>query len=175
MTLLLKPGTSVDVQAATDAEVETLRSTADGLFFQQACVTGAMTVKQDRKGPGVLVLDVGAGISTSGPAPEEWLPADLHTQCEPDVVGANVKGHPVQANVGEAVVHGIQGNAIFQVIVAADGSVEKLRLLKSLDEKHGADRAAEKAIRATTFEPATKAGLPVRFMMLYVFQLLPPR
>ncbi len=94
--------------------------------------------------------------------------------CEADVVGAKVKGHGVQSNVGEAAVHGVQGNALFQVIVAADGSVEKLRLLKSLDAKHGADRAAEKMIRATTFEPATKAGLPVRFMMLYVFQLLPP-
>jgi TonB family protein len=171
LTLLIQPGIAVEVEAKTDADAAALRSAAGGLFLQQACVMGRQTAKQDRERAGRVVMDGTAGISANGPGPADWSPTDLHTQCEADLVPGRPKTHKVAADFHEALQNGIQGKVIFQIIVAADGTVENIRLVKSLDAYYGADRKAADFIRGTTFEPGTKAGVPVRFTMLFVFQV----
>jgi len=171
VTLLVQPGIAVDVEASTEPDAATLRAEAPGLFFQQACVTGRQTAKQNRERAARVVMDGTAGISARGPGPADWSPTDLHTQCEADLVPGKAKTHRMPADFHEAVQNGIQGKVILQIIVAADGTVENVRVVKSLDAYYGADRKAADYIRGTTFEPGTKAGVPVRFTMLTVFQV----
>ena len=118
------------------------------------------TAKQSRERAAKIVMDGTAGITANGPEPAGWSPTNLHTQCEADFVPGRPKTHKVPADFHEALQNGIQGKVIFQIIVAADGTVENMRLVKSLDAYYGADRKAADYIRGTTFEPGTKAGVP---------------
>ena len=62
LTLLVQPGISVDISAKTEDAADKLRSIARGLFFQQACVTGRLTARQD----GSLSSAVAAGRRRHG-------------------------------------------------------------------------------------------------------------
>jgi TonB family protein len=171
MTLLVQPGIAVDVEATTEADAQTLRSAAWTFFLQRACVTGTLTAKQNQRRAGQLVVDATAVVAANGPGPADWPATDLHSSCEADIIGPRLKSRPPQPPPHEALVNGVQGTAIFQIIVAADGTVENLRLVKSLDVIYGTDRFAAAFVGGMTFEPATKSGVPVRFSMLYTYSL----
>ena len=65
----------------------------------------------------------------------------------------------------------VQGIVIFQALIAADGSLENLRLVKSADGTYGLDREAAETVRAWTFEPATRNGfVPIRSTLLLTVQ-----
>ena len=55
----------------------------------------------------------------------------------------------------------IQGEVELQVVVAADGSVSRARVINSLDKIFGLDEAGVAAVKQWTFEPGKLDGMPV--------------
>ena len=56
---------------------------------------------------------------------------------------------------------GITGSVTMDCVVRPDGSVGKVKVLKSLDAKHGFDQAAMDAMKQWRFNPGLKGGKPV--------------
>ena len=63
----------------------------------------------------------------------------------------------------------IEGTVELQAVVGADGKVDRVRVVKSLDKEFGLDEEALRTARAWTFEPGTLNGTPVP--VLVVIQL----
>ncbi len=169
--LLVQPGISVDVSAKTEDEAARLRPAARSLFFQQACVSGKLTARQDSMRPAQLLLDEPAAIAPNGPGPADWPVDGLDTSCDAGVTMAKAKNpRPALKYPPEAMARKVQGIAIFQALIAADGSLENLRLVKSADAQYGLDHEAAENMRRWTFEPATKNGVPIRSTLLLTTQ-----
>jgi TonB family protein len=62
---------------------------------------------------------------------------------------------------GEAMRAKIQGKVTLEVLVQADGSVDDVRIVKSLDPTFGLDLQAITAAKAWRFSPGTRGGEPV--------------
>jgi TonB family protein len=55
----------------------------------------------------------------------------------------------------------IQGDVELDVVIDTDGTVDSVRVVRSLDSKHGLDRQAVEAASHWVFEPARQSGQPV--------------
>ena len=55
----------------------------------------------------------------------------------------------------------IQGEVLLQAVVQPDGRVGDVRILRSLDPKHGLDDQAVRTVRQWEFQPGTRQGEPV--------------
>jgi TonB family protein len=55
----------------------------------------------------------------------------------------------------------IEGTVWIEAVVQRDGAVTDLKIIRSLDPKHGLDRQALRAASEWRFSPATKDGQPV--------------
>jgi TonB family protein len=161
MMLLVQPGISVEVWTKAEDTAAKLRATANGLFFQQACVTGRLSAKQNGASPAQLLLDDDATVSPHGPGPADWPADGLDTTCETGKSGPKVK-NPRRAPKypPEAMKRHIQSTVIFQALIGADGALENLRLVKSADPQYGLDHEAAETARSWTFEPAMKKRRP---------------
>jgi periplasmic protein TonB len=62
----------------------------------------------------------------------------------------------------EAMRARIEGVVELEIIVHADGTVGRIRLVRSLDARFGLDAEAIKAVRGWRFDPARYAGTPVQ-------------
>jgi len=62
--------------------------------------------------------------------------------------------------MSEALQNGIQGTVVLEVIVAGNGCVSHIRVIRSLD-RGGLDEAAVAAVAQWRFEPGRLAGAPV--------------
>ena len=70
----------------------------------------------------------------------------------------------------EARAAKIAGEVRLRVVVEADGSVDRVSVVKSLDKKYGLDDEAIKAARQWRFEPARKDDKPVAVMVSIVME-----
>jgi protein TonB len=61
----------------------------------------------------------------------------------------------------EAMHAKIQGRVLLEALVLPDGTVGDVRVARSLDAVFGLDKEAIKAVKAWTFAPATRAGMPI--------------
>jgi TonB family protein len=79
----------------------------------------------------------------------------------------------------EALAAKISGEVEVSGVVEPDGSLDQIRIAKSLDTVHGLDQAALDAAKKWRFTPGTKDGkpVPVRVTLLLEFRLrdLPPK
>ena len=118
-----------------------------------------------------MLLDDAATVSADGPGPADWPTNGLDNTCDDGVTQAKAK-NPRRAvrYPPEAMKRHVQGIVIFQALIAADGSLENLRLVKSADGTYGLDREAAETVRAWTFEPATRNGVPIRSTLLLTVQ-----
>lgn len=55
----------------------------------------------------------------------------------------------------------IQGTVLLQAVVEPDGTVDRIRVLRSLDRDYGLDNEAMKAASKWRFAPGTRMGVPV--------------
>ena len=55
----------------------------------------------------------------------------------------------------------IQGNVMLEAVVKEDGTVGDVRVVKSLDTRHGLDEEAVKAMKEWRFKPGSKEGKAV--------------
>jgi periplasmic protein TonB len=60
-----------------------------------------------------------------------------------------------------ALMAGIEGDVLLEVVVLADGKVGDVRVTKSLDSEYGLDRQAVEATKQWEFRPGVKDGKPV--------------
>jgi TonB family protein len=63
----------------------------------------------------------------------------------------------------------IQGEFTLEGIVQTDGTVESIKVRRSLDTLHGLDDQAINALRQWTFKPGTKDGKPVAVLLTFHF------
>jgi TonB family protein len=166
LMLLVQPGVTVDVDAASPEQAEALAPRAASLIFSNACVTGKLVGKLNEKE--LARLQLGSGdIVGSGVASPDWSPGAVHNPCETQFSMPTVLGQaPRPSYTADAMTQKIQGRALVQVIVGTDGRVEQARLLKTLDAKYGLDEEALKCARRWTFKPATNDGVPVRMAIV---------
>ena len=61
----------------------------------------------------------------------------------------------------EAMDQRIEGEVHLSAVVEPDGRVDRIRVVQSLDSKHGLDEAAVEATKKWAFAPCTKDGKPV--------------
>ena len=95
------------------------------------------------------------------PAAAQSLPSGVYRAGDdgvtfPRVVRQVAPGYPI-----EAMRAGVHGVVKLEAIVGADGSVQDVRVVHSLDRIHGLDAEAVKAARAWRFEAGLKDGTPV--------------
>jgi TonB family protein len=55
----------------------------------------------------------------------------------------------------------IAGEVQLQIVVGSDGTVERVRVVRSLDKTYGLDASAIDAVRQWKFQPGTLDGVPV--------------
>ena len=103
----------------------------------------------------VLLLAVGR------PAGAQSLPSGVYRAGDDGVtfprgVRQDAPDYPI-----EAMRAGVHGVVLLEAIVGADGSVQDVRVVRSLDRIHGLDAEAVRAAKAWRFEPGLKDGTPV--------------
>ena len=105
----------------------------------------------------VLALLLAAGR----PAGAQSLPCGVYRAGDdgvtfPHAVRQVVPDYPI-----EAMRAGVHGVVLLEAIVGADGSVQDVRVVRSLDRIHGLDAEAVRAAQAWRFEAGLKDGTPV--------------
>jgi periplasmic protein TonB len=60
----------------------------------------------------------------------------------------------------------VQGTVEVQAVVNPDGSVSRVQIVRSLDDRFGLDEEAMKAVRQWRFRPGVKGGKPVPVMVV---------
>ena len=84
------------------------------------------------------------------------LPANM-----PYVEMPKLKSVPPPFFPADAMKAGLQGRVDVEVVVAADGTVARARVKRSLDKKYGLDEQAIFAASRAIFEPGTAQGKPI--------------
>ncbi len=103
------------------------------------------------------------GPRKTGPAPRRSDSKDPDEECQeeaqkPVLVSTSPSLTDVYTS-SPARGSGIEGKALFRIVVGADGSVMKVEVLKGLDP--GLDAACVAAIEKWRFKPGTRCGKPV--------------
>ena len=70
----------------------------------------------------------------------------------------------------EAMVTKITGAVVLEAVVRADGSVGAVRVVKSLDARHGLDRAAIEAAKQWVFKPGIRRDQPVDVIVTLILE-----
>lgn len=66
----------------------------------------------------------------------------------------------------QALLRRVQGEVTLRALVRADGTVEDIRVIRSLDKNEfGLDEQAVAALRESTFQPGTRDGRPVNVLV----------
>lgn len=68
----------------------------------------------------------------------------------------------------EAMRAKVQGSVTLEAVIAADGTVRDVRVVRSLDRVHGLDEEALRTARQWRFRPAMYQGKPVAYVVLIV-------
>lgn len=107
-------------------------------------------------------IGVGAGTG-SGPMPRQEMDAQWTDAYRP---GSGVLlPRPLREvkprYTADAMRNKIQGAVLMECVVETDGTVRRLRVVRSLDKLFGLDEEAVKATRQWRFQPGTKDGRPV--------------
>ena len=95
------------------------------------------------------------------PAAAQSLPSGVYRAGDDGVTlpRAVLQVAPVYPN--EAMRAGVHGVVQLEAIVGADGGVQDVRVIHSLDRLHGLDAEAVRAAKAWRFEAGLKDGTPV--------------
>jgi TonB family protein len=114
-----------------------------------------------------LLLVVLAPLLVAGPAAPQSLPSGVYRAGDdgvafPRVVWQVAPGYPI-----EAMRAGVHGTVRLEAIVGADGSVQDVRVVKSLDRNYGLDAEAVRTAKTWRFEAGLKDGSPVPIEMTF--------
>jgi TonB family protein len=166
MTLLVQPGVAVRVVAPTDGAGMAMRGQLSLAREQRVCVSGLLGQHQNAVTTASFTVADAADVVVQGEPAGDWPTTDVYTTCDSDFHAVSPKMGARPSYTDAALKAHIEGSAWVQAIVGVDGRVERVRLVKSLDPVHGLDEEALKAARLWTFNPATRAGQPVRALAM---------
>jgi protein TonB len=155
-------------QPAPMALILPVKAMDAGQLMQAGVIQNASLAPDASAGPG---KNGGAGTgdrggSGPGSGPGEGPGMDGGTGDKAYAVGGNVLS-PIllrevrPAYTPEAMRARLQGEVLLSGVVLPDGSVTRLRVLRSLDAAFGLDQEAIKAVRQWKFKPGTRFGQPV--------------
>jgi TonB family protein len=145
-----------------------VKQTDAGTMLQAGVINNASLAPDASAGPG---RNGGAGNGNNGGSgdytgPGEGPGRDGGTGGDVFRVGGNVLA-PIllrevkPAYTPDAMRARIQGEVVLSGVVLPDGSVTRLRVLRSLDGTFGLDQEAIKAVRQWKFKPGMRLGQPV--------------
>jgi periplasmic protein TonB len=155
-------------QPAPMALILPVRQTDAGTMLQAGVINNASLAPDASQGSG---RNGGAGTGTNGGSGDDVGPGEGPgrnggTGGDVYAVGGNVLA-PIllrevkPAYTPEAMRARIQGEVVLVGVVLPDGSVTRLRVLRSLDGTFGLDQEAIKAVRQWKFKPGMRLGQPV--------------
>ena len=109
----------------------------------------------------VLLVILALLLAAGRPAAAQSLPSGVYRAGDdgvtfPRAVRQVAPGYPI-----EAMRAGVHGVVRLEVIVGADGSIQDVRVVKSLDRTYGLDAEAVRAAKTWRFEAGLKDGSPV--------------
>lgn len=123
--------------------------------FRPATVNGeAVPIKV------IIMLEFRATPPTSS-SPDQQFTRGTVPLTTPGLVLPKIKREEKPKYNSDAMGRKIQGVVEMEAVVGVDGTVERARVVKSLDKEYGLDEEALRAARAWTFEPARLNGAPV--------------
>lgn len=139
------------------------------LHMAQPAQMGAFERSAPRQAPPAgrrIVLE--SGFDGGEPHPERPKAPPI---AQPAITPVEILSKPKPAYTAEARLAGVEGSVILDVLFAASGRVEVLRVVRGLG--YGLDDAAIDAARKILFRPATAGGKPAdcRATVRIVFQL----
>jgi TonB family protein len=166
MTLLVQPGVAVRILAANVGAAMALRGQLSLTREQHVCISGLLGQRQNALTPATFIVENAADVVVQGGADGDWPTTDIYTACDADFHAVTPRTGVRPTYTDAAMKAHVEGSAWVQAVVGVDGRVERVRLVKSLDAASGLDDEALKAARQWTFNPATRAGQPVRALAM---------
>ena len=109
----------------------------------------------------VLLVILTLLLVAGRPAGAQSLPSGVHRAGDNGVTAPRIVRQVAPAYPIEAKRAGVHGVVQLEAIVGADGSVQDVRVVKSLDPTYGLDTEAVRAAKAWRFEPGLKDGSAV--------------
>ena len=109
----------------------------------------------------VLLVILALLLVAGGPAAAQALPSGVYRAGDDGVTDPRAVRQVAPVYPIEAMRAGIHGVVRLEAIVGADGSVEDVRVVKSLDRNYGLDAEAVRAAKTWRFEAGLKDGSPV--------------
>lgn len=100
-------------------------------------------------------------LAAAGPAAAQSLPAGVYRAGDAGVTFPRTVRQVAPAYPIEAMRAGVHGVVQLEAIVGADGRVQDVRVVKSLDRNFGLDAEAVRAAKTWRFEAGLKDGSPV--------------
>lgn len=106
--------------------------------------------------------DSGSASTTRPAAVQERGPEREAVPMGPGIQPPRLIHEVKPAYTEEAKAAKVHGVVLLEAVVLEDGTVDPVRVTRSLDKEHGLDDEAVKALRQWRFEPGRKDGEPVR-------------
>ena len=100
-------------------------------------------------------------------SPDDLFARGAAREGMPGLVMPKAKEIPMAKYTAEAMRRRIQGTVEVEAVVAADGTVDRVRVKTSLDATFGLDEEALIAARRATFEPGTLNGRAVPVLVTF--------
>jgi TonB family protein len=100
-------------------------------------------------------------VETDGYQPSEVV----NTTSAPSVVAPRVIHQVKPAYAAAAYVRRIQGSVLLEGVVAPEGMLKDIIVVRTLDSRFGLDHAAVQAAKQWRFAPATRDGVPVPLLV----------
>jgi TonB family protein len=102
-----------------------------------------------------------------GPASTFEVPEDYTEvyRVRPDITAPRKIRDAAPVYTAQAMRARIEGQVTLEGVVATDGILRDIRVLKSLDPQYGLDQAAINAVRQWQFEPALRGGTPINVIV----------
>lgn len=131
-------------------------------LLQQVCATG----KIDKDRMGVFVWGTPDQLLVQEPrAPITPQFRDAYTTCDPGVTPPTVLNQAAVLYTPEAARAKVHGTVLLNAVVLPSGHVGDVAVAASLDNKHGMDEQAARALKYWRFKPATKDGRAVAVVL----------
>ncbi len=128
-------------------------------------VTSVSLISSDSQGPGTGDRGGQGSGSGSGPGIGPGLGDGDVYQLGSGVVGPRLINETKPAYTADAMRAKIQGLVRLEAVVLTDGSVGRVRIIRSLDTTFGLDDQAIAAVKQWRFVPGTRAGRAVRVLV----------
>ena len=103
----------------------------------------------------------------TSPSPDDQFARGAAREGMPGLVMPKARDIPIPKYTAEAMRQKIQGVVEVEAVVAADGTVDRVRVKTSLDATFGLDEEALRAARRATFEPGTLNGRAVPVLVTF--------